>query len=57
MQQYSCVDTVEVPDQPTDEILLIDPHNRGYEDLPDDETDEINEDEFYENNEQWIDEN
>ena len=39
---------MEVPEQPTDEILLVDPENQGYEDLPDDITDEGNKEEFEE---------
>lgn len=31
------------------DILLIDPHNRKYEDLPDDTTDKAAEDEFNKN--------
>ncbi|KAL0741906.1 hypothetical protein Bca4012_083419 [Brassica carinata] len=58
LQQDSCADAVEVSDQPTEDILLIDPQNRDYENLPDDEPDERNEDEFYEpGDEQCNDEN
>ncbi|KAL0731224.1 hypothetical protein Bca4012_027318 [Brassica carinata] len=42
---------VEVSEQATYDILLVDPHNQGYEELPDDATDEANEDEFEENDE------
>jgi len=45
------VNEVEVPEQATNDILLVDPHNQGYEELPDDATDEANEDEFEENDE------
>lgn len=55
LQQDSCVDAVEVPDQPIYDILLIDPHNRDYKDLPNDETDKRHEDKFYENDEQCSD--
>lgn len=44
LQQDSCVDAVEAPGQQIDDILLIDLHNRENEDIPDDETDEGNED-------------
>jgi len=37
------------PEYQMDDILLIDPQNREYEDLPDDATDEAGEDEFNEN--------
>lgn len=40
LQQDSCVNAVDVADQQTDDILLNYPHNRDYEDLPGDETDE-----------------
>ncbi|KAL0701226.1 hypothetical protein Bca4012_057348 [Brassica carinata] len=49
--QEDAVNEVEVPEQATDDILLIDPHNQGYEELPDDATDEGNKDEFEENDE------
>ncbi|KAL0853780.1 hypothetical protein Bca101_058932 [Brassica carinata] len=49
--QEDAVNEVEVPEQATDAILLIDPYNPGYEELPDDATDEANEDEFEENDE------
>uniref|UniRef100_A0A0D3CD13 Uncharacterized protein n=1 Tax=Brassica oleracea var. oleracea TaxID=109376 RepID=A0A0D3CD13_BRAOL len=35
-----------IPEQPTDEIFLIDPQNFQYEDIPEDATDEAREDEF-----------
>lgn len=47
--QEDAVNEVEVPEQPIDEILLVDPQNQGYEDLPDDLADEGNGDEFEEN--------
>uniref|UniRef100_M4F3W0 Uncharacterized protein n=1 Tax=Brassica campestris TaxID=3711 RepID=M4F3W0_BRACM len=47
--QEEQIDEVEVPEQQIDDILLIDPHNHKYEDLPDDATDETVEDEFNEN--------
>ena len=48
--QEDVVSVVAVPEQVTDHILLVDPHNPGYEELPDDAiTDEANEDEFEEN--------
>ena len=40
---------IEEPEAETDDILLIDPHNREYEDVPDHSTDDGVEDEFYEN--------
>ena len=49
--QEDAVNEVEVPEQATNDILLVDPHNQGYEELPDDATDEANEDEFEENDE------
>ena len=49
--QEDTVNEVEVPEQATNDILLVDPHNQGYEELPDDATDEVNEDEFEENDE------
>lgn len=49
--QEDAVNEVEVPEQATNDILLVDPHNQGYEELPDDATDESNEDEFEENDE------
>lgn len=54
--QDMCVDPVEVPYQSTGDILLIDPQHRDYENLPNDETDERNEYEFYESDEQCSDE-
>lgn len=53
LQQDSCVDTVEVPDQPTEDIFLIDSQNLDYEYFPY----ERNEDEFYESDEQCSDDN
>ena len=38
------VNEVEVPEQATNDILLVDPYNQGYEELPDDATDEAHED-------------
>ncbi|XP_056847467.1 uncharacterized protein LOC130498122 [Raphanus sativus] len=49
--QEDAVNEVEVPEQAEDVILLIDPHNPGYEELPEDTMDEANEDEFEENDE------
>ena len=46
LQEEDAINEVEVPDQQTDEILLIDPNNHQYEDLPEDATDEAREDEF-----------
>ena len=46
--QEEHINKVEEPEQQTDDILLIDPHNREYEDLPDDTTNEAVEDEFNE---------
>ncbi|XP_056864031.1 uncharacterized protein LOC130511177 [Raphanus sativus] len=46
LQEEDAINEVEVPDQQTDEILLVDPDNRQYEDLPEDVTDEAREDEF-----------
>ena len=41
---------VKQPEQQADDmILLIDPHNREYEDLPDDTTDDTAEEEFIKN--------
>ena len=45
------VNEVEVPEQAINDILLVDPHNQGYEKLSDDATDEANKDEFEENDE------
>ena len=47
--QEEQINEVEEPEQEIDDILLIDPHNHEYEDLPDDATDEAVEDEFNEN--------
>ena len=49
--QEDDINEVEVHEQVTNDILLFDPHNQGYEELPDDATDEANEDEFEENDE------
>jgi len=49
--QEDTVNEVEVPEQDTNDILLVDPYNQGYEELPDDATDEAHEDEFEENDE------
>ena len=49
--QEDVVDEVEVHEKATNDILLVDPHNQGYEELLDDATDEANEDEFEENDE------
>ena len=47
--QEDSVNVVEAPEQSTNEILLVDPQNPGYEDLPDDIiTDEGDKDEFEE---------
>ena len=46
LQEEDAINEVEVPEQPTDEILLIDPQNFQYEDIPEDATDEAREDEF-----------
>ena len=40
---------VEEPEKQTDDILLIDPYNREYEDLPNDTMDQAVDDEFNEN--------
>ena len=48
--QEENINEVEEPEQQTDDILLIDRHNREYEDLPNDTTYEAVEDEFDENN-------
>ena len=37
--QEKHINEVEEPEQQTDDIILIDPINREYEDLPDDTTD------------------
>ncbi|KAL0741277.1 hypothetical protein Bca4012_082790 [Brassica carinata] len=47
LQEEDATIEVEVPDQQTDQILLIDPDNHQYEDLPEVETDEAGEDELY----------
>lgn len=44
---------MEIHEQPKDKILLVD-QNREYEDLPDDMTDEGNEDKFEESDD-WTD--
>ena len=44
--QEEHINEVKEPEQQTDDILLIDPHNHEYENLPDDTTDEVVEDEF-----------
>ena len=49
--QEDTVNEVEVPEQATNDILLVDPHNQEYEELPDVATDEASEDEFEENDE------
>ena len=46
--QEEAVNVVEVPEQPVDEILLVDPQNLIYEDPSEDIMDEGNEDEFQE---------
>lgn len=46
--QEEHINEVDEPEQLTDDILLINPHNREYEDLPEDSTDEAEEDEFHE---------
>ena len=46
MQEEDAITAVEVHDKKTDEILLIDPDNRQYKDLPEDVKDEACEDEF-----------
>ena len=47
--QEEHINEVQEPEQQTDNIILIDPHNREYEDHPDDTTEEAVEDEFNEN--------
>ena len=47
--QEEHINEVEEAEQQTDDILLIDSHNREYKDLPDDTTDEAVEDKFNEN--------
>ena len=46
LQEEVCITEVEVSEQQTDDILLIDVDNRQYEDLFDDMTDEEGEEEF-----------
>src|SRR5690606_21922259 len=46
LQEEASITEVDVPEQQTDDILLIDPVNCQYEDLPDEMTDEAGEDEF-----------
>ena len=46
LQEEDAINEVDVPDQQLNEILLIDPENQQYEDLPEDVTDEAREDEF-----------
>ena len=46
MQEEDTINEVDVPDQQLNEILLIDPENQQYEDLPEDVTDEAHADEF-----------
>ncbi|WZZ52575.1 hypothetical protein YC2023_052682 [Brassica napus] len=46
LQEEVCITEVEVSEQQTDDILLIDVDNRQYEDLFDDMTDEESEEEF-----------
>ena len=46
LQEEDTINEVDVPDQQLNEILLIDPENQQYEDLPEDVTDEAREDEF-----------
>lgn len=52
MQQEVCINEVELPEQQTDDIILIDPDNLEYEDFPNDMTDEVGEDDFYESDDQ-----
>lgn len=47
-QQDSSINKIKVPQQPIDDILLIDPNNRKYVDLPNDMTNDANEYELYE---------
>ena len=51
------VNAVEVHEQQTDTIILIDLHNREYENLPNYEKYDKNEDEVDESDRQCIDEN
>ena len=46
LQEEDAINEVDVPSQQLNEILLIDPENQQYEDLPEDVTDEAREDEF-----------
>jgi len=46
--QEDALNEVDVPEQATDEILLVDPQNPEYEDLPYKGADEAIEDEFEE---------
>lgn len=46
LQEEVCITEVEVSEQQTDDIFLIDVDNRQYEDLFDDMTDEEGEEEF-----------
>ena len=46
--QEDVVNEVDIPEKATDEILLVDPQNPGYEDLPYEVADEAIEDEFEE---------
>ncbi|WZZ24675.1 hypothetical protein YC2023_008076 [Brassica napus] len=46
LQEEVCITEVEVSEQQTDDILLIDVNNRQYEDLFDYMTDEESEEEF-----------
>ena len=54
--QEEHINEVEEPEQQTDDILLINPHNREYEDLPDDTTNEAVENKFNENDDVSSDE-
>ena len=45
MQQDLCPE-IQTPDQSTDDILLIDPENRVFEDLPEDTDEGTENDEF-----------
>lgn len=46
LQWEACINEVNAHEQKIDDIFLIDPHNLEYEDLPDDTTDQVCEDEF-----------
>ena len=48
--QEEHINEVDEPEQQTDDILFIDPHNREYEDLSGNTMDKAVEDEFNENN-------